>query len=168
MRVLIVLYFYHPYVSGLSVLAKMLAEGLASRGHHVTVLTTQHDNNLARSEVINGVHVIRSRILAKVSKGIVSIDLLQKMVKLSRTHDIVNPHLPMAHFGFILPFVDANKLVTQYHCDLNLGRGALAELIQKVSYWSMGKTLEKSSKIIVTTRDYFSLQSLLTVFVAYL
>ena len=39
MKILIVLYYYHPYVSGLSLLAKMLAEGLASRGHHVTVLT---------------------------------------------------------------------------------------------------------------------------------
>lgn len=156
MRVLIVLYYYHPYVSGLSLLAKMLAEGLASRGHHVTVLTTQHDSNLARSEVTNGVLVIRSKILAKVSKGVVSIDLLQKVVKLSRTHDIVNPHLPMAHFGLILPFINTNKLVTQYHCDLNLGRGALAGFIQKVSYWSMGKVLRKSSKIIVTTRDYFS------------
>ena len=62
----------------------------------------------------------------------------------------------MAHFGFILPFIDAKKLVTQYHCDLNLGRGVLADLIQKASYWSMGRTLERSSKIIVTTKDYFS------------
>lgn len=86
----------------------------------------------------------------------VSLDLLQKAVKLSKTHDIVNPHLPMAHFGLILPFIDMNKLVTQYHCDLNLGRGALASIIQKVSYWSMDRTLHKSAKIIATTRDYFS------------
>lgn len=156
MRVLIVLYYYHPYVSGLSLLTKMLAEGLASRGHHVTVLTTQHDGTLARSEVVNGVQIIRAKILAKISKGVLSVDLLQKMVKLSKTHDIVNPHLPMAHFGFVLPFIDTNKLVTQYHCDLNLGCGALTRLIQQISYWSMGRTLHKSAKIVVTTKDYFS------------
>ncbi len=156
MKILIVLYYYHPYVSGLSLLAKMLAEGLASRGHYVTVLTTQHDRSLALSESDNGVHVVRSKVLARVNKGVVSLDLLRKVVELSKSHDIVNPHLPMAHFGFISAFIDTHKLVTQYHCDLNLGDGALASLIQKVSYWSMDRTLRNSSRIIATTKDYFS------------
>ena len=155
-KILIVLYYYHPYISGLSLLAKMLAEGVASRGHHVTVLTTQHDSGLPASEVLNGVHIVRAKILARINKGVISVDLLQKIIELSKTHDIVNPHLPMAHFGFILPFIDTRKLITQYHCDLNLGGGVTANLIQRISYWSMGRTLQKSVKIIATTKDYFS------------
>lgn len=155
-KILIVLYYYHPYVSGLSMLAKSLAEGLASRGHYVTVLTTRHDDSLVPEEDINGVHVVRAKVLVKAGKGVVSFDLLKKIIELSKTHDIVSPQLPMAHFGFVLPFVDARKLVPQYHCDLNLGAGLIAKVLQKVAYWSMDRTLQKSSRIVVTTRDYFS------------
>ena len=134
----------------------MLAEGLVLRGHHVTVLTTQYDKNLPWEERINGVHIVRAKVLSKASKGVVAPDLLKKIIKLSKTHDIINPHLPMAHFAFTLPFINTEKLITQYHCDLNLGGGVVANLLQKISYWSMERTLQKSVKIIVTTRDYFA------------
>jgi glycosyltransferase involved in cell wall biosynthesis len=155
-KILIVLYYYHPYVSGLSILAKSLAEGLASRGHYVTVLTTRHDSSLKPAEEINGVHIIRTKVLIKASKGVVSLGLLKKIIELSKIHDIVSPQLPMAHFGFVLPFIDTRKVVPQYHCDLSLGVGLIGKVIQKIAYWSMDRTLQKSSRIIVTTRDYFS------------
>lgn len=53
-KILIVLYYYHPYVSGLSLLAKTLAEGMAARGHHVTVLTTQYDCTLPGARLSTG------------------------------------------------------------------------------------------------------------------
>lgn len=154
-KILIVLYYYHPYVSGLSLLAKMQAEGLAARGFRVTVLTTQHEKGLPASESLNGVDIIRAKILTRAGKGVVSFALLKTIVELSKTHDIVNPHLPMAHFGLVIPFIDTNKLMPQYHCDLNLGPGLMARIIERFSYWSMAKTLQKSSRIIVTTKDYF-------------
>ena len=156
MKILIVLYYYHPYVSGLSLLAKMQAEGLAARDHEVTILTMQHQSDLAGSEDLNGVHIIRAKVLARASKGVVSWDFLKKIVALAKTHDIVNPHLPMAHFGLVLPFVDTKKLIPQYHCDLNLGDGVVSRLLQWISYWSMGRTLGRSSQIIATTKDYFA------------
>lgn len=155
-KILIVLYYYHPYVSGLSLLAKMLAEGMAKRGHDVTVLTTRHDASLKQTEVNNGVKIIRARVLTKFNKGVVSPDLMSKLIALAKTHDVINPHLPMAHFGFVLPFIEAKKLIPQYHCDLNLGPGALAGFFESLSYRSMAWTLEKSAKIIVTSKDYFS------------
>lgn len=156
MKILIVLYYYHPYVSGLSVLAKMEAEGLAARGHEVTVLAMRHRDDLPEAETVNGVRVVRAAVLTRIGKGAVSLDFLHKAVRLARAHDIVNPHLPMAHFGLILPFIDRRRLVAQYHCDLNLGNGVLAGLIERFSYWSMGKTLERSSRIVATTREYFA------------
>lgn len=156
MKVLIVLYYYHPYVSGLSLLAKQEAEGLAARGHEVTVLCLRHDASLVEHDHIGGVTVIRAEVLAKFGKGGVSADFLWKIVQLAKVNNIVNPHLPMAHFGLILPFIDTTKLIPQYHCDLNLGPGLAARLLQKFSCWSMEKTLARSHKIVVTTLDYFS------------
>lgn len=154
-KILIILYYYYPYVSGLSLLAKAQAEGLASRGYDVTVLTTRYDASLPNAESVNGVHVVRAEVLARVNKGLLSLDFLVKIIKLSKDADFINPHLPMAHFGLVLPFIDTQKLITQYHCDLNLGPGLLSRLIERFSYWSMGKTLKKSSQVVVTTKDYF-------------
>ena len=42
MKVLMVLTYYHPHWTGLTAYAKRLAEGLARRGHSVTVLTSRH------------------------------------------------------------------------------------------------------------------------------
>ena len=156
MKILIILYYYHPYVSGLSLLAKMQAEGLSRRGHSVTVLTLHHQAESAEYEILNGVHVVRTKVLAKIGKGGISWDFLRKIIALSKTHDIVNPHLPMAHFGLIVPFINTGKLVPQYHCDLNLGDGFVSRILQRFSYWSMGRVLAQSSRIIVTSLDYFS------------
>ena len=154
-KILIVLYYYHPYVSGLSMLAKMLAEGMASRGHDVTVLTTRYDSSLKQYETYNGVDIFRAKVLTKFNKGVVSIELIRKLIGLAKTHDVINPHLPMAHMGFVTPFIETKKLIPQYHCDLNLGPGILAGFIQRLSYWSMARVLERSAKIIVTSKDYF-------------
>ncbi len=156
MKILIVLYYYHPYVSGLSLLAKAQAEGLSRRGHTVTVLTLHHQAESPEYEVLNGVHVVRTKVLARIGKGGISWDFLRKIIALSKTHDIVNPHLPMAHFGLVVPFIDKQKLVPQYHCDLNLGAGLVSRLLQRFSYWSMGRVLARSSRIIATSLDYFS------------
>ena len=156
MKILIILYYYHPYVSGLSLLAKMQAEGLSRRGHTVTVLTLHHQAESPEHETLNGVHVVRTKVLAKIGKGGISWDFLRKIIALSKTHDIVNPHLPMAHFGLVVPFIDTKKLVPQYHCDLNLGDGFVSRLLQRFSYWSMGRVLAQSSRIIATSLDYFS------------
>jgi glycogen synthase len=46
MKILCSATYYHPYISGLSVLAKTIAEYLAERGHTITVLTSQYDKKL--------------------------------------------------------------------------------------------------------------------------
>lgn len=156
MKILLILYYYHPYVSGLSLLAKQEAEGLAARGHRVTVLCLRHRSNLPTEELINGVRIIRANMLMKLGKGGVSFDFLRKIIRLERENDIVNPHLPMAHFGLLSSWVDQSKLVPQYHCDLNLGAGLVSRIVERFSYWSMARTLACSKRIIVTTHDYFA------------
>ena len=42
MRVLIVLTYYRPHTSGLTIYAERLARGLARRGYEVTILTSHY------------------------------------------------------------------------------------------------------------------------------
>jgi len=46
MRVLIVLTYYRPHTSGLTIYAERLACALAQRGHQVTILTSRYDRRL--------------------------------------------------------------------------------------------------------------------------
>ena len=71
MKVLLVLTYYDPHVSGLTIYVKRLASTLARRGHQVTVLTSRYDPSLPAEEVIDGVRVIRAPVLFRVSKGVI-------------------------------------------------------------------------------------------------
>lgn len=155
-KILIVLYYYHPYVSGLSVLAKNIAENLDKSKFEVTVLTTKFDNSLSGKEVISGVTVIRTPVLFKLSKGVISPLFFLKTILLAKKHDIVNFHLPIADAGLSVFFIPKKKIITQYHCDLNLKNGLLDKCISWLSYLLMDITLFKSKKNIVSTLDYFS------------
>ena len=61
MRILHVSPAYYPVVGGSEVHIQELSEGLARRGHDVTVLTTQasRPGGGTASEIINGVRVLR-------------------------------------------------------------------------------------------------------------
>ena len=72
MRVLSTLTYYHPHWTGLTNLARRIAEGLVRRGHTVTVLTTRHEPGLARDEMVSGIRVLRLRPWAFISRGAVA------------------------------------------------------------------------------------------------
>ena len=63
---LVALDYYAPYVSGLTNVARDVAEGLAARGHRVRVLTSRHDRSLPERELLNGVEVERAPVLARM------------------------------------------------------------------------------------------------------
>jgi len=71
MKILVALTYYRPHVSGLTIYVERLARSLAARGHVVTVLTSQYDPKLPRRETLDGVHVIRMPVAARVSKGVI-------------------------------------------------------------------------------------------------
>ena len=58
MKILIAAQYYYPYRSGLTEHMRMIAEGFVKRGHTVTVLTSQSDPGLPRTEIISGIHVL--------------------------------------------------------------------------------------------------------------
>lgn len=154
--ILIVLYYYFPYVSGLTVYVRDLAENLVKKGHRVTVLATRHDKALLENEVINGVNVVRVPVLLKVSKGVFAPTFWLKVISMARKSDLVNFHLPLADVGLSSLFIKREKIISTYHCDLNLGKGILNKVIEKLSFFLMNIVLKNSMKIVVNSIDYFS------------
>src|ERR1700745_3008402 len=95
MRILMVLDFYRPYVSGLSVTVERLAVGLSDRGHAVTVLAHQHDPGLPREERAGAVRVLRARVLARVGKAQVSPSLVTRAARELGETDVLHLHAPL-------------------------------------------------------------------------
>jgi glycosyltransferase involved in cell wall biosynthesis len=154
--VLMVLYYYHPYVSGLSEVARILSENLVKEGYSVTVLTTRYDLSLKSREMVNAVHVMRVPVLMKLGKGVIAPALTVKSILLSRKFDHVCFHLPLAEAGIAARFIEKSKLSLFYHCDIRLGDSPIDRLIEKLAYASMSSAFRRAREIIVTSMDYLS------------
>lgn len=155
-KVLLVLYYYHPYVSGLSVYAKQIAEGLVARGYEVTVLTSRFDKNLPEEEVIDGVRVKRCPVWLTLGKGVIMPTFWWQMVRLAREHDYVNPHLPQADSGLASLFISKKKMIATYHCDINLGDGFVNELVERTSMALMHVQLMRAQTVVSNSEDYLA------------
>jgi glycosyltransferase involved in cell wall biosynthesis len=154
-KVLIALYYYTPYVSGLTVYAKWIAEALVNRGYDVTIITSHYDTSLPRRETVNGVKVIRKPVWLSLGKGVIMPTFWLSMVWHAFRSDYVNAHLPMAEGGLASLLVPKRKMVVTYHCDIYLGEAPLDRLITAVSLSLMKLHLARSRIIITNTRDYF-------------
>lgn len=151
-KILFISNYYYPYISGMTEYIRLLAEELA-KNYEVTVLSSNHDK-LAKEEVINGVKVIRAPIICKISKGTVSYKFIKLARELSKDADIVNLHLPMLESGLLSFLIDNKKLVTTYHCDLNLPNSILNNIIRRVMDCSNNICISKSKVMINTSLDY--------------
>jgi glycosyltransferase involved in cell wall biosynthesis len=148
------LYYYDPYVSGVSIFAKAVAEGLVADGYEVTVLTSRHEKDLPKREVINGVQVIRRPVLFKLGKGVIMPTFWLDMVRYAFKHDYVNAHLPLAEAGLAALFIPKRKQVTTYQCDIFLGNGLIDRFVTFVSLSLMRVQLWRSRAIASITLDY--------------
>ncbi len=152
--VLVALNYYAPYVSGLTEVAKVVAEGLVARGHRVTVVTCRHDPALPSDETINGVRVVRAPILARIGKGLVSPAFARTAIRLGREADVVHLHLPMLESGLIAARLGPVPIVVTYHCDVSLPRGPINALQSGVMDRSNRAALRRSRVAISTSKDY--------------
>ena len=154
MKVLFVLNYYYPYISGLTETTKLLAENLAARkGYEVAVLCSNHDK-LPSEEVINGVKVYRTPIILKISKGTVSPAFVLRARKLAKEYDIVNFVAPMLESGLLYRLIDPKKIVFTYHCDINLRSNLLNNFIVKVMDHSHQVACRKAKKIVFSSIDF--------------
>ncbi|MEN8171300.1 MAG: glycosyltransferase family 4 protein [Chloroflexota bacterium] len=134
MRILIVLTYFRPHISGLTIYVQRLARALVNRGHQVTVLTSQYDKSLPREEIIDGVHIVRAPVLLRISKGVIMPTFGYLAWKLVLKHDIIHLHLPqfdaagVALRGRLLK----KPTVISYHSDLKLPPGLFNRLANQV------------------------------------
>lgn len=153
--VLIALNYYSPHVSGLTNVARDVAERLAREGRAVTVVTTQHEPQLARSEVINGVHVVRTKVVGRLDRAPVSPSLVTETIRHARRARVVNLHLPMPEAGAIaVGLRKQTPLVLTYQCDPPSGLGIKSELIRSALDASHRLALRRSAMVVASSLDY--------------
>ena len=156
MKILEVLTYYRPHMSGLTIYVERLSRALAKMGHEVTVLTSQYEDNLPREEMIEGVRVVRVPVAFRVSKGVIMPTFGWQASKYAWQADVIHLHLPqfdapgLALRGRLF----GKPVVLTYHCDLQLPQGGFNRLVDGVVA-TMNRLAGIFSNVVVTyTRDY--------------
>jgi glycosyltransferase involved in cell wall biosynthesis len=158
MKILEVLTYYRPWVSGLTIYVERLSRALAAQGHEVTVLTSQYDPNLPRYEVMDGVKIVRIPVLLRISKGVIMPEFGPMAWKLAPRHDAIHLHLPqfdapgVAMRGRLL----GKPVVLTYHCDLQLPEGSFNRLVDRVVQMQNRLAGKLADAVVTYTRDYGS------------
>ncbi|MBM3283496.1 glycosyltransferase family 4 protein [Candidatus Gottesmanbacteria bacterium] len=156
MRLLFSLTYYSPYISGLTIYVKRLAEEFTKQGDSVTVISMQFDKGLPLQERIDGVRVIRAKTLFSLSKGFISLDWLLKSFKLVRESDVILVSLPQlegvipALFGRIFQ----KKVIAIYHCEVILPHSIINKAIELILNISNLFSLFLSQIIVTYTKDF--------------
>jgi glycosyltransferase involved in cell wall biosynthesis len=157
MRILSTLTFYHPHWTGLTVLGRRLAEGMAARGHDVTVLTSRHEARLPRHERLNDVEVIRVPVLARVSRTVVMPSLPVHLVREIVRCDVVHLHTPMPEAPLVsgLARLLGKPTLITHHGDVVMpSAGASNRVVQRVMDAVLRVGMEWSDRIVVHVDDY--------------
>jgi glycosyltransferase involved in cell wall biosynthesis len=156
MRILIVLTYYRPHTSGLTIYAERLAKALVRRGHQVTVLTSQYLKVLPSEEIQEGVRIIRAPVLFRLSKGVVMPTFGFIADRLVLENDVIHLHLPqfdaagIALRGRLLK----KPTVITYHCDLLMPPGAMAWAANQAVHIMNSLSAMFTHRIVYYTRDY--------------
>ena len=151
-RFFLVCNYYYPYISGLSVVAQFLAEELTKFDIQVTVLCHQHDRNLPKFEVLNGVKIHRAKTLFRLNRATISFDFFYKFMQLRAHNDFINMHLPMPEAG-LLPIKRSQKLITTYQCDVPRD-SFISKVIAFLMDISSRISISRSNWVVFSTFDY--------------
>jgi glycosyltransferase involved in cell wall biosynthesis len=156
MKILSILSYYYPHWTGLTAYAKRLAEGLAARGHQVTVLAAQHEPDLPLEETLNGVRVVRTPVTMRLSRGPVCPSFPFTAYRLIREHDVVQMHtvLMEAWLVTLLARLGGREVLFTHHGDLIMPAGFLNRVIERSVTWMMTQAEKMSARISVHSEDY--------------
>lgn len=168
MKLLIVLTYYRPHISGLTIYAERLAKALVQRGHRVTVLTSRYLPELAPEEVLDGVHIVRAPVAFRLSKGVIMPTFGWLANRLVAENDAVQLHLPqfdaagVALRGRLLK----KPTVITYHCDLLMPPGLMAQSANLAVKVMNNLAALATHRIVTYTRDYAENSSFLRRYMA--
>lgn len=156
MRILIVLTYYRPHASGLTIYAERLAKALVKRGHQVTVMTSQYSKDLPREEIDDGVRVVRVPVAFRLSKGVIMPQFGITATRLVAENDWIQLHLPQFDAAGVALRGRLWKKPTMitYHCDLRMPTGILNWLANQAIHLMNELAAIFSHRIVTNTRDY--------------
>jgi glycosyltransferase involved in cell wall biosynthesis len=166
MKLLAILTYYHPHWTGLTRHAQLVAEGLATRGHDVTVLTVQHQPDLARDEIVNGVRVLRAPAIGRLSRGLISPAFLRMALGLIRRHDVTQIHTPLPEAPAIAAAcrLARRPLLMTHHGDLVLPAGAVNRFLSTAGFGLLSLAARMASRVTSYSDDYATHSRLLRPF----
>ena len=156
MKILEVLTYYRPHISGLTIYVERLSQALAEQGHEVTVLTSQYEKTLPRHEDQDGVCVERVPVAFRVSKGVIMPTFGYNATRLTRWADVIHLHLPqfdapgLALRGRLF----GKPVVLTYHCDLRLPEGLFNRIVNEVVLFMNRVAGNLADAVVTYTRDY--------------
>ena len=153
-KLLIVVNYYYPYISGVSEYAKYMAECL-SEEFEIIVLTGQHERNLKDKELVNGYWIYRAKPLFFFNKGYISLEFISLFRKLSKDADVINIHFPMLESG-LLSLMTRKPVLLKYHCDMALVGNWISRVAVACVRQSGRIALKRSTSIVVSSDDYAS------------
>jgi len=116
MKILHIYKDYYPVMGGIENYVKTLAEFQKGEGHDVTVLATSPSGKTTL-EMINGVRVIKSARIAKISSTPLSLSLFKWIRRLDA--DITHLHFPypLGEFAHLFLGRSSHTVIT-YHSDI--------------------------------------------------
>ena len=158
MKVLIALTYYRPHISGLTIYAERLARGLAARGHHVTVLTSQFAPQLPRVERLDRVRVVRAPVMLRVSKGVIMPTFGFLANRFTLWADVLSLHLPQFDAAGIAlrGRLFRKPTALTFHCDLQLPAGIFNRAVNTVIDTANLAAGALADVIVSYTQDYAS------------
>jgi len=174
MNILVINYEYPPIGGGGGVLCKDISEGMAKKGHKVTVVTS-HFGSLPKNDVQNGVYIHRVPVLMRNNQVVASIFSMLSFVPLgirkiqellkSNTFDVINTHFaipsgPAGHYisrKYNIPnvlsilggdIIDPSKFLSPHNTFL------LNQTVKKMLFGA-DKVIAESSDIRSNARQYY-------------
>ncbi|MHB1295783.1 MAG: glycosyltransferase family 4 protein [Anaerolineae bacterium] len=156
MKILMSLTYYYPHWTGLTAYAQRLAEGLAARGHQVTVLTCRFRSDLPREDEHQGVRIVRLSSWLRMSRGQVMPGFPLALARLVRAHDVVQVHTPMleAWLVAIMAHQAGRKVLMTHHGDLVMPSGWYNQTVQRIVGYLLDRGAQAADAISMYTRDY--------------
>ena len=157
MRILTTLTYYTPHISGLTVYAARIVQGLVQRGHDVTVVTSHYDGDLPSRERIDGAEVIRPPVWFRFGKGVFMPSFVWRVAELMRNHDLLYLHLPQFEAAAVAAYtryVARKPVVTSYQCDIELPDGISRRVFSRLIGLSHHISARSSHRIVATSMDY--------------
>ncbi len=156
MKILFILTYYRPHVSGLTIYVERLARALAGRGHQVTVLTSHYARQLPYEEQMDGVRVVRVPVLFRFNKGVFMASFIPVALREILAHDVVSIHLPQveAALSTALARLAGRRPILTYHCDLQMPPVWYGKVVDRVTFWDNLIAGRLADTIVAYTEDF--------------